>query len=153
MERLTEKLENGVYAAKAPLYNMVDKLGAYEDAEDNGLLLPLPCKIGATVYVLTKCKDIPNVLDGNYETATGYYCPYELYDKCPHTCDGCDEAEDKLTVFEDTVRYIGYDETGLMLYCELTQFCGTVGENIFLTSEAAEKAKAEREAQNVRNGR
>ncbi len=34
MERLTKKLKNGVYAAKAPLYEMVDKLGEYEDLEE-----------------------------------------------------------------------------------------------------------------------
>lgn len=27
-----------------------DKLGEYEDLEDNGLLLRLPCKVGDTVY-------------------------------------------------------------------------------------------------------
>lgn len=28
----------------------IDKLGEYEDAEENGLLVRLPCKVGDTVY-------------------------------------------------------------------------------------------------------
>ena len=30
---------------------MVEKLAAYEDAEEQGLLMKLPCKVGDTVYV------------------------------------------------------------------------------------------------------
>lgn len=30
---------------------VIDKLGEYEDAEENGLLVRLPCKVGDTVYV------------------------------------------------------------------------------------------------------
>lgn len=32
----------------------IDKLAAYEDAEEQGLLLRLPCKVGDTVYVPTR---------------------------------------------------------------------------------------------------
>ena len=32
----------------------VDKLAAYEDAEDQGLLVRLPCKVGDTVYKVVK---------------------------------------------------------------------------------------------------
>lgn len=31
--------------------NVIDKLGEYEDAEENGLLVRLPCKVGDKVYV------------------------------------------------------------------------------------------------------
>ena len=31
---------------------MIEKLAAYEDAEEQGLLLKLPCKIGDTVYAI-----------------------------------------------------------------------------------------------------
>lgn len=62
MERLTERLENGMYAAKAPLYDMVDKLGELEDAEENGLLLRVPCKVGDTVYFLWRCSDLTTIV-------------------------------------------------------------------------------------------
>ena len=32
---------------------VVDRLAAYEDAEEQGLLLRLPCPIGTTVYIIT----------------------------------------------------------------------------------------------------
>lgn len=63
MERLTEKTENG-YALKIPKdknisdleikFNVYDKLGAYEDAEEQGLLLRLPCKVGTPVYMVAQ---------------------------------------------------------------------------------------------------
>lgn len=63
MERLTEKY-NGKNIVKtgyiAKVFNnvlgnifegkAVDKLAAYEDAEEQGLLLRLPCKVGDTIY-------------------------------------------------------------------------------------------------------
>ena len=65
MERLTYKEGNHYYPANDclvgistidedslnVLQNVLDKLGAYEDAEEQGLLLRLPCKVGDTVYV------------------------------------------------------------------------------------------------------
>lgn len=121
----------------------ITKLADYEDKEEKGLLLNLPCKIGQTVYVLAECRNIPTILDGNLENATGYYCPYELYDSCPHTCEECDEAEDKTAVFEDTVSGIIYSEIGVTIYTELTKVSGDIGQYIFLTKEAAEKALEE----------
>ena len=38
----------------------VDKLAAYEDAEEQGLLLQLPFEVGTEVYVLRKTFDISN---------------------------------------------------------------------------------------------
>lgn len=34
--------------------SIIDKLGAYEDAEEQGLILRLPCKVGDTVYMAQK---------------------------------------------------------------------------------------------------
>lgn len=35
--------------------NVCEKLGKYEDLEEQGLLLELPCPIGAKVYYVQKC--------------------------------------------------------------------------------------------------
>lgn len=63
MERLTEYMGNGkdyesinpidtpYEYGKANLQELINKLAAYEDAEEQGLLLRLPCKVGDTVYV------------------------------------------------------------------------------------------------------
>lgn len=64
MERLTEYMGNGndyesinpidtpYEYGKANLQALINKLAAYEDAEEQGLLLRLPCKVGDTVYVI-----------------------------------------------------------------------------------------------------
>ena len=55
MERLTRKsksLDSYVLedASAVGCMNGVDKLGEYEDLEERGLLLRLPCKVGDTLY-------------------------------------------------------------------------------------------------------
>lgn len=64
MERLTEKAKTDFqcnnHACKLSYCDrecehyqrMIDKLAAYEDAEEAGLLLKLPCKFGTTIYWL-----------------------------------------------------------------------------------------------------
>ena len=76
MERLTERNSMGVAVYKTPyacgncneeLYRLpdygngspTDKLADYEDAEEQGLILRLPCPIGTTVYCIEdECEDI-----------------------------------------------------------------------------------------------
>ena len=60
MERLTKTYSDGTHGASDSLpcgensYNyknlLIEKLGKYEDAEEQGLLLRFPVPIGATVY-------------------------------------------------------------------------------------------------------
>lgn len=58
MERLTEKITNSktenvlAYRLKREVDRIkaMQKLGEYEDAEEQGLLLRLPCKVGDAVY-------------------------------------------------------------------------------------------------------
>ena len=62
MERLTEKsLRPNEYMMKKPTEGncrkAIDKLGAYEDAEEQGLLLRLPCAEGTTVYIINNNTD------------------------------------------------------------------------------------------------
>lgn len=62
MSRLTEKaIPKAGYVAKYKAtedfadWECIDKLGQLEDAEEQGLLLRLPCKLGTTVYYVQKC--------------------------------------------------------------------------------------------------
>lgn len=67
MERLTIKDTQGrvgpsVLLTSAWDYDewvedVVDKLAEYEDLEEQGLLLRLPCKVGDTIWELCKCDD------------------------------------------------------------------------------------------------
>lgn len=82
MERLTKRIEDentlltevGDTACKCfcdnytlsgcwecPVGKAIEKLADYEDAEEQGLLVRLPCKVGATVWELCLCDD------GNYK--------------------------------------------------------------------------------------
>lgn len=56
MERLTMRDDRGeAYPLGDALsYQMIDKLCEYEDAEEQGLLVRLPCKVGDTVYRIWK---------------------------------------------------------------------------------------------------
>ena len=75
MERLTERYvpndeKNGISGIKVfesenkiplvkvlsgeYLYTAIEKLATYEDLEEQGLLVRLPCKVGDTVYVPTR---------------------------------------------------------------------------------------------------
>ena len=55
MERLTErnnKRYSGKYKAKDNVWtaDCIEKLGEYEDLEDNSLILRLPCKVGDKIW-------------------------------------------------------------------------------------------------------
>lgn len=56
MERLTERMENApdgesnVWVKNHDYIKASEKLAEYEDLEDQGLLVRLPCKVGDTMY-------------------------------------------------------------------------------------------------------
>lgn len=67
MERLTNRYDDGeAFCDKFSVVDdvgvdetilkgeLIDKLAEYEDAEEQGLLLRLPCKVGDTVYSVTR---------------------------------------------------------------------------------------------------
>lgn len=104
--------------AKCNIYNqclerkVYDKLCHYEDLEEQGRLIELPCKVGDTVYRLwyTECHN-------------GVTYP-DLYD-----CRGCeDECDIELTVVEQKVRSMDW------LLSSLTHF----GSEYFTAKEEAE---------------
>lgn len=59
------------------LQEILGKLGEYEDLEEKGLLVKLPCKVGDRVYIVgTKClADIPS--DEECEKLNCITCKYE----------------------------------------------------------------------------
>lgn len=68
MERLTKTYEDGTHGASDNLpcgensYDyknlLLEKLGGYEDLEEQGRLIKLPCKIGDTVWEVNKERNI-----------------------------------------------------------------------------------------------
>lgn len=151
----------GLNISRADKTRMIlQKLADYEGLEEQGRLIKLPCKMGDTVYAICTCEAVGKVLDGTmygenggFGTATGYYCPYELSDKCPHTeVDCCEECENIEAVFEDTIDYINITEYEILIGLKNTNFCVTIdeiGKTLFLTkSEAEAKLKELRGGEN-----
>ena len=61
MERLTYRTTKGEAignSSVADIGNILEKLAEYEDLEEQGLLLRLPCKVGTTVYNTTWWDDV-----------------------------------------------------------------------------------------------
>ena len=73
MERLTKTYSDGTHGASDSLpcgensYNyknlLIEKLGKYEDAEEQGLLFRLPCKVGTKVYAINRIVEYGEVGD------------------------------------------------------------------------------------------
>lgn len=148
MERLTERLENGVinvkYASQheTAIHRLVtiedilgdeyelDELREMVQAKREGRYVVLPAGIGDTVYHITTCKNFSQVLDGTMYgpdgelgTATGLYCPCELAETCPFPCDDdgsfdCEKHKNALAIFEDVVTGILSDDMQDTLFLE-----------------------------------
>ena len=61
MERLTYRTTKGEAignSSVADIRDILEKLAEYEDLEEQGLLLRLPCKVGTTVYNTTWWDDV-----------------------------------------------------------------------------------------------
>ena len=69
MERLTERIDNvpdgesGVWVKNHDYVSVAEKLADYEDLEEQGRLLKLPCKVGNKVYVISMGKIISLVVE------------------------------------------------------------------------------------------
>lgn len=147
MERLTTRNIAGVAVYKNPfecercgetIWRLPDygngspteKLAAYEDAEEQGFLLRLPCKVGDTVYVVTS--------------------PFNVFDDIEYDENMKDE------VYEAYVSSVSFYESGeqYRIYAKVTNhFIGAYfrecdfGKTVFLTKEEAEAKLAEMEGE------
>ncbi len=148
MDRLTERFENGQVGVagcgknckyrykycenaeeRCPVFNEIyEKLAAYEDAEEQGLLLRLPCKVGDTVWVVTS--------------------PFNVFDGIEYDENMKDE------VYEAFISSVTFYECGeqYRIYAKATNhFIGAYfrkcdfGKTVFLTKEEAEAKLKEME--------
>ena len=87
-ERLFEPCEMSAHQSRLA----IAKLAAYEQAEEHGLLLRLPCKVGDKVYQISEnfieqCT-VETIFLGNYRDRNGNWCNMaEIYydrDDCPY---------------------------------------------------------------------
>ena len=131
MERLTEKTENGRYKlkdsygfrwryAESKAQEPINKLGEYEDLEEQGLLLKLICKIGNVIW------------DNDY----GKPCAYTITGL---SFGEADSYIDEPVAIDDIVYYYSNSNgsiTGSFASNE-------IGKSVFLSLEDAEQALKE----------
>lgn len=107
--------------------HLAEKLADYEDKEEQGLLIELPCKVGDTVWSLDNyCNDC-----------------HEYDDYCHRGC-----KNPKYRLQEHTVRRIEITEDVVYL-CSFDrhEMYGKLGETVFLTRSEAEEALAQKEGE------
>ena len=104
---------------------VIDKLGHYENLEEQGLLLRLPCKVGDTVYCIceryTKCSENEQEFD-------------------EYSCQGCEclECDSHKELYVQSQKAYSLD----WIVSNLKRF----GKTIFLTQAEAEKKLKEMES-------
>lgn len=130
MERLTE-WRNGHGAIINNRENYIDKLAAYEDAEEQGRLVALPEK--------TPDIDFMRIFDLILADSEGraVILPCKAGDTV-YYIDGGKSYKAKASTFR-------FNESGVRIYCERNLmgyigFEGIYGKTVFLTREEAEKA-------------
>jgi hypothetical protein len=79
-----ELIKNADTVDQIFMHNAIDKLYEYEDLEEQGLLLKLPCKFGSNVYTIAtiyECKhdylDCPMDFPDVYQCERNCKCEYE----------------------------------------------------------------------------
>ena len=138
MERLTKTYSDGTHGANDNLpcgensytYKglLLEALGKYEDAEEQGLLLRLPCKVGDTVWVITSPFNVFEGIEYNEN----------LRDEC------YESFISSVTFYKNSVQYrINAKVTNHFIsayYCEQD-----FGKTVFLTQEEVEQKLKEKE--------
>ena len=140
MNRLTEKNESpctccggiGTCRTDCSYKQIYDRLAEYEDAEEQGLLVRLPCKVGDTVYWLNYNRSACRTCD-LFSSFYGVDCMcdkhYELYPEINSVYDDkhCPKHFIEIVNRKADLKWIVY---------HLNDF----GKTVFLTREEAEKA-------------
>lgn len=129
MERLTERMKNvpdgesDVWVKQHDYISAARKLCDYEDLEEQGLLVRLPCKVGDMLWY--------NIL--------GYTESYEIKAFSYGYCDGYIEAGEEIG---DEIIFYCENHTGSII----GSFpMSGIGKIVFLTREEAEKKLEEME--------
>lgn len=136
MSRLTKRYNNGIVTLNAsafmetqetidreiqncyPAKKAIERLAEYEDAEENGLMLRLPCKVGDLLYEAGESEIYTYIVDEIHIEQDSEVIVYALeYDADLHR------------VYQNGYEYDNCD----------------FGKTVFLTREEAEQALKERE--------
>lgn len=140
MERLTYRgsetmTEDGLIIPSYSDYSprrIIERLAEYEDLEEQGLLLRLPCKVGDTVYIIA-----PKYRDCGREQCDSYDSEQFLKTYCKEFCPNGFKG---IGVLETVVEYIEINNNDIRI---MTKKGGLRNiDTIFLTkAEAKQKLK------------
>lgn len=104
--------------------------------------IELPCKVGDTVYIISKCENVAMYYDNDYYTGTGAVeCPFE--NVCD--CEECDDNNEK--IFEAVVSgvFYGTDNDYIaemsVAHLKMTFTKYDINKTVFLSADEAEVAK------------
>ena len=129
MKRLTEWKDDKKLLAKTKFSgdfgsaNVLNRLAEYEDLEEQGLLLRLPCKVGSKVYLIRS-----------------RYTECSKYKETWNDCYGC-ENEDKCDSHEEYYIHINHSVSDEWIVRYMNDF----GKTVFLTKAEAEQKLNEME--------
>ena len=146
MERLTEYMGNGenyesinpidtpYEYGKANLQALINKLATYEDAEEQGLFLQLPCKVGDRVYLIDRDENNKfKVYEGKWKRVslvqTSKDGSFNLCGEISYDIYDCFYDDGRTMKHE---MYVGQENT-------------KIGEIVFFTEEEAEAKLKEME--------
>ena len=173
MERLTEKQTAGYdlitmngewcdsYCKKQSIqacnecgiYQAIQKLAEYENLEEQGLLVRLPCKVGDTVFVDSKTiptknmefeevKEVPLFFEGKVvsfrQNGNGNYIKLKIKAKWLHEWVDPDCGPD--CAYFETEKYFTYP-------------LSSIGKTVFLTKAEAEQKLKEMESESNENSK
>lgn len=132
MERFTYRTIKGEAmgnSSVADIGDILGKLAEYEDLEEQGLLLRLPCKVGDTVWVVTS--------------------PFNVFDDIENNenlCDECYEAFiSSVTLYKNSLQYrISAKITNHFIGAYYNE--KSFGKTVFLTQAEAEQKLKEMES-------
>ena len=117
------------------------KLAKYEDAEENGLLVKLPCKVGDKVYVIApnynKCPDTYQCDDYDSDNYLITWCE----NNCPNGYKGIGVVEEVVNAFKI------WSIPVWLQTCIGSIQLKEIGKTVFLTKEEAEAALAKMESE------
>ena len=139
MERLSDhaiEIVNELHTEKlayeseyVPIIDALNRLAEYEDAEEQGLLVRLPCKVGDSYFIIRKYCDEHGEL------------PYST-EHWGSDCLGCSEAcNGEFRIKEGRFNSVA----------QIVTFAKSIGKTIFLTEEEAERALEEVCKENTKN--
>ena len=144
MERLTKRRENGnAYVTDDYCFDTwansfegqaIDRLAYYEDLEEQGRLVVLPCKVGDTVYKLCPVSTFLNKGD--------MWSGRIIESDCDMCSWGCCDCHDIGPQYDDSHKNIVHEMT-LGLLSAIVRIIPYWGKFYFLTREQEEQALKE----------